>query len=161
MVAWRAAGVLDGDVGGAVERGRSGSDEWWSAMLVLQLVSCFVLFIDGVVEWGWLGGGADDGRSEELLTIWCSVIAFIGTILTAASLAEIASVYPTAGGTCLPFSSASSCLFDGSTMGCLITQRTKHFHILSCVMKFFLVGATCEGIVRYPSTLGPKYFIML
>ena len=74
--------LLDGHLGGALVRRRNGLDQWRSPLSLLQLVS---------------GLGQPSGRdgADGLQ----SIIAFVGTVFIVLSLSEIASVYPTAGGT--------------------------------------------------------------
>lgn len=73
-------------MGGSLVCGRICIDQRWSTLFVLQLVSQYHPY--------------DTIEANQLL----SIISFIGTIVVALSLGEIASIYPTAGGWCSTFS---------------------------------------------------------
>lgn len=75
--------LLDGNMGSSVLGCRDRFDKWWCTVSILQLVSR-------------LSDRCVLGRHR--LTHLDSIISFFGTVAIALSLAEVASIWPTAGG---------------------------------------------------------------
>lgn len=92
MVHRLPSNIADGDLGGFIVCSHHCPDERWCPVFVLQLVSSpcaqFFLFLTRTLTWSWFHS---------------SIIALVGTIFIVLSLGEIASIYPTAGGTCSPW----------------------------------------------------------